>query len=222
MSRYVLKTSLTSSHRILASWLNDLPAGARVLELGAGPALIRQASGRNDLRWFALDQDLRCAAELRRSGAVAWIGDLLDHQKFPPDVDAIILGDVLEHLPDPVPILTALRPSLAPGGRMLISVPNVAHWWLRLSLLAGRFEYAERGLLDRGHLRFFTARFLDQVLAASGLQATRRAVSGVPYGLTPASRVPVLVWVMEGVERVGLRVAPTLFGYQLLVGAAPV
>ncbi|MBZ5671576.1 MAG: hypothetical protein LAO04_17845, partial [Acidobacteriia bacterium] len=44
----------------------------------------------------------------------------------------------------------------APGGTVIVSVPNVAHLWVRLSLLAGRFDYADRGILDRSHLRFFT------------------------------------------------------------------
>jgi len=46
--------------------------------------------------------------------------------------------------------------ALRPDGQVRISVPNVTNIFLRLSLLFGRFGYADRGIMDRTHLRFFT------------------------------------------------------------------
>ena len=43
----------------------------------------------------------------------------------------IIFADVLEHLVDPWGVLRELRPMLSPGGRVLLSVPNIAHWTAR-------------------------------------------------------------------------------------------
>ncbi len=65
---------------------------------------------------------------------------------------------MLEHLSDPLAALVVGQPASRPGGVVIVSVPNVAHLWVRLSLLAGRFDYADRGILDRTHLRFFTRR----------------------------------------------------------------
>src|SRR5205814_3929808 len=100
--------------------------------------------------------------------------------------DAIVCADVLEHLRDPRAALAALGRALADDGQVLVSIPNVAHLWMRLSLLAGRFEYAERGILDRTHLRFFTRRTLVTLLTDAGLRATRMTSTPVPlYQMVP-------------------------------------
>ena len=100
---------------------------------------------------------------------------------------------MLEHLSDPLAALVALDGTLAAGGRVIASVPNVAHLWVRLQLLAGRFEYADRGILDRTHLRFFTRRTFIALLAQAGLAVEELAVTPVPLppgrARAPARRV---------------------------------
>jgi SAM-dependent methyltransferase len=85
----------------------------------------------------------------------------------------IILGDVLEHLRDPDATLADVLTLLAPGGRVIVSVPNVAHVDVRLMLLEGRWEYQGTGLLDATHLRWFTKTSLRAMLANAGLVARR-------------------------------------------------
>ncbi|HEY6471813.1 MAG TPA: class I SAM-dependent methyltransferase, partial [Acidimicrobiales bacterium] len=70
--------------------------------------------------------------------------------------DAVVLGDVLEHLRDPLTALRHAARKLKPSGFIVTSLPNVAHGDVRIALLLGRFRYAETGLLDRTHMRFFT------------------------------------------------------------------
>jgi 2-polyprenyl-3-methyl-5-hydroxy-6-metoxy-1,4-benzoquinol methylase len=82
--------------------------------------------------------------------------------------DVIVLSDVLEHLASPEPMLKLVRRGLADGGFLLLSVPNVAHWTIRLGLLAGRFEYEATGLCDATHLRWFTERSLVALLQRNG------------------------------------------------------
>ncbi len=67
--------------------------------------------------------------------------------------DAIVYGDVLEHLVDPLSVLVELNRELAEDGFVIISVPNIAHLYIRLLLLLGRFDYIDRGILDSTHLR---------------------------------------------------------------------
>ena len=83
--------------------------------------------------------------------------------------DVVVFADVLEHLHDPHQALVAARTLLAPGGRIVISVPNVSHGSLRLALLQGRWTLTDTGLLDRTHIRFFTRERLAEVLAGAGL-----------------------------------------------------
>jgi SAM-dependent methyltransferase len=96
----------------------------------------------------------------------ARIGELLGEERF----DVIVFADVLEHLLDPVGTLHGYLRFLAPGGRVLVSVPNVAVWNVRAGLLLGRFQYTATGTLDRTHLRFFTRANLRRALGDAGLR----------------------------------------------------
>ncbi|MBI1756927.1 MAG: methyltransferase domain-containing protein, partial [Fimbriimonas ginsengisoli] len=70
--------------------------------------------------------------------------------------DCVIFGDTLEHLKEPEALLRRLRRHVKRDGLLIANVPNIAHWSVIVELLQGRFPYAEAGLLDRTHLRFFT------------------------------------------------------------------
>lgn len=96
-------------------------------------------------------------------------------------LDLILCLDVLEHLVDPWRAVDRLSALLRPGGRLLVSVPNIRNWkFVKNLLLRGDFHYRDSGLLDRTHLRFFV-RATAEGLAASG-------------GLTPVESIalPVL------------------------------
>jgi 2-polyprenyl-3-methyl-5-hydroxy-6-metoxy-1,4-benzoquinol methylase len=84
--------------------------------------------------------------------------------------DLIVLTDVLEHFPDPEALLGRYIPLLAPGGSFFLAVPNVRHWSVLLPLvLRGEWSYADQGILDETHLRFFTRRSLESILNRVGL-----------------------------------------------------
>lgn len=87
----------------------------------------------------------------------------------PESFDAVVFGDVLEHLVDPLTILRDAVALLAPEGRIVVSIPNVAHAAVRLSLLEGRWDYTSTGLLDATHLRFFTRESACRLLEDAGL-----------------------------------------------------
>jgi SAM-dependent methyltransferase len=105
--------------------------------------------------------------------------------------DAILFGDVLEHLPDPAETLRRCTPLLAPGGVVAISLPCGTHGSIRAMLLEGRWDYADYGLLDRTHLRFFSRTGVQELFAAAGMQITRMLALVQPidtvarqYGMT--------------------------------------
>lgn len=111
--------------------------------------------------------------------------------------DVVVFGDVLEHLRDPLPVLRAARRLLAPGGYVVLSVPNIAHGAVRLSLLRGHFDYRPLGLLDATHVRFFTRASLTAFLRDAGFAATDflRTTAGLfetELGLSPADVPPEL------------------------------
>jgi SAM-dependent methyltransferase len=90
---------------------------------------------------------------------------------FAPDsFDCLVFADVLEHLIDPWRVLRAAVEVLAPGGRVIASIPNVQNIDVIWRLLRGRWDYRERGITDIGHLRFFTLRTIHGLFEQANLE----------------------------------------------------
>ena len=83
--------------------------------------------------------------------------------------DAIVMGDVLEHLRDPLNSLRHAVRKLKPSGFVVTSLPNIAHGDVRIALMQGNFRYRETGLLDRTHVRFFTLESARDLMTQAGL-----------------------------------------------------
>ncbi|MBK8226567.1 MAG: class I SAM-dependent methyltransferase [Flavobacteriales bacterium] len=75
------------------------------------------------------------------------IGAMLKDLSF----DHIIAGDVLEHTVNYQRITASLYRHLAPGGRMIISVPNYGHWHTLWAFLTRKWQRNERGIFDKTH-----------------------------------------------------------------------
>ena len=97
--------------------------------------------------------------------------------------DAILFGDVLEHLEDPGLALEQVRPWLSVRGRIIASVPNVGHTSVVADLLEGRFEYIPYSILSGTHVRFFTRSSLSDLFESSGYSPEE--ISGIEPRLTP-------------------------------------
>ncbi len=84
--------------------------------------------------------------------------------------DYILLLDVLEHLREPEKIIRLFKPYLKKDGKIIISVPNIAHVSIRLKLLMGKFDYEKVGIMDETHLRFFTQKTIEEFIKQAGMQ----------------------------------------------------
>ena len=188
VSPYRLKDDPHSSHSVILSRLGE-GRGRKALDVGAADGFLAERLTAQGWSVTALERDPELAARAHGRCKEVVVADL---ESAPPllhgPFDAIVYGDVLEHLSDPGAVLRALDQTLAPRGTVIVSVPNVAHLWVRLSLLAGRFDYADRGILDRTHLRFFTRRTLRELLGAAGLTVVELAVTPVPLPLVVPPR----------------------------------
>jgi 2-polyprenyl-3-methyl-5-hydroxy-6-metoxy-1,4-benzoquinol methylase len=187
-SVYQLKSDPHSSHAVILRRLGE-GQGRRALDVGAADGFLAELLTRQGWQVTALERDPAQAAKARGRCHEVIVADLDEAApRLEGSFDAIVYGDVLEHLSDPLPVLVSLNRSLGPGGRVIVSVPNVAHLWVRLSLLLGRWEYADRGILDRTHVRFFTRQSFARFLGDAGLTIEELVATPVPLPLVVPTR----------------------------------
>lgn len=159
----------------------------RVLELGCGSGATLAYLKRLKLsRWTAgVELHHETAAYARGQVDLVLDGNIeqIDLPFEPGSFDVILCLDVLEHLIDPWRVLRAMKGFLSPNGVIIASIPNVRHASVVLPLLLqGRWEYAESGLLDRSHLRFFTRRTAIKLFESSGYRVDQVLSTGVERG----------------------------------------
>jgi len=107
---------------------------------------------------------------------------------FPDDIpvgslyDCIVFNDILEHLVDPWEALRSTHRFLAPGGTVVASIPNMRYWPIFWGLATkGEWKYVSDGILDRTHLRFFTASTVRDLFANTGFAATVTPINYVEF-----------------------------------------
>lgn len=218
MTGYVFKNFPHSSHRFLVERVGKIPV--RVLDVGAWNGFLGRELASQGHELFGIEKDpiqAQQAAAFYRELAVADVETFPDLAGAPFDV--ILCGDVLEHLREPLEVLKHLVSFLRPGGRLLVTVPNVAFIACRLELLCGVFRYRDRGIMDRTHLRFFTKASLLQLLRQAGLAVD--SVKGLPPPL-PLLWPATSCWparVLFEAMALAATVWPTLWAYQLAAEA---
>mgnify|MGYP002877196207 FL=1 len=142
-------------------------------------------------------------------------------QEAGKDFDVVVAADIIEHLPDPETLIFEMGQQCKSGGSVIISVPNIGHWYPRLRIATGQFGYDQRGILDHTHLRFFSRRTFRRMAKDAGLVPTKRAHTGLPLdalGLGDSRLAAATIGVLD---RILVKVWPTLFAYQFVYEFSP-
>jgi 2-polyprenyl-3-methyl-5-hydroxy-6-metoxy-1,4-benzoquinol methylase len=168
----------------LRAELDLIPDGARVLEIGTAAGHVTRALADKRCVVVGVEMDAKQAMLAAPFCHRMVVGNVehLDFDREISDVfDVVLCGDVLEHLKDPGAVLQKVQRHLAPNGYLVVSIPNIAHGSVRLSLMEGRFVYTSCGLLDATHLRFFTLASIVALFNDNGLQIhdMRRVRTGI-------------------------------------------
>ncbi|MEA2338505.1 MAG: hypothetical protein QOE82_2512 [Thermoanaerobaculia bacterium] len=145
-----------------------------VLDVGCGFATTSQHIEKSGNHVTGIESSEEAVAVARTRVSEVIHADLQNHPLAGRKFDVIIFADVLEHLPWPIGVLRSYLDLLKEGGSVIVSLPNVGLWSVRLNLLLGRFRYEETGVLDRTHLRFFTRRTAREMIESTGLEVVRR------------------------------------------------
>lgn len=214
---YTLKESPTGSHmQILAA----IRPGSRVLDLGCSQGLLARPLREKQVQVVGVDQGPpeHLAEELQ----VYYQRDLEQPLELPVgrDFDYVVVADVIEHVRAPSQLLQSARRYLRPDGRLIISTPNIALWFYRLSLLVGRFEYGPRGVLDRTHVHLYTRDSFRREVQGAGFHILAERATALPFEVvfesTGRSRL------MRGAAHLYHRLArlwPEFFAYQHILEA---
>jgi 2-polyprenyl-3-methyl-5-hydroxy-6-metoxy-1,4-benzoquinol methylase len=154
---------------------NQLPESVEILDVGCGYGAIWEKFKHTKNHVLGLDSSeapLKVAKDRMNEVCLANITDAGEVEKVLKDrkFDLIVLADILEHVYDPFSTLSIYKPYLKPGGKFLISIPNIGVWYFRLSILFGQFNYSDSGILDRTHIRFFTLESFRKLLHAANLK----------------------------------------------------
>jgi 2-polyprenyl-3-methyl-5-hydroxy-6-metoxy-1,4-benzoquinol methylase len=215
--RYTLKHSPSSSHMQV---LDAIAPGSVVLDLGCSQGLLAAPLRKKNVRVVGVD-----------SGEPALVSHELDayyqrNLERPLELpemrvfDYVVVSDVIEHVANRVELLRSVRRYLKPDGRLLISTPNIAIWFYRLSLAAGRFEYGPRGTLDETHVHLFTRATFRREVEHAAFRITRERVTSLPFEIvfesTGRSRA---VRALAAGYHLLARLWPEMFAYQFLLEA---
>lgn len=199
--------------------------GNRILDIGCGAgdnaALIKSKYKKCDV--FGITYSAAEAEIAKNQMKQCFVFDI--ESDIPPDLakqsfDVLVFSHVLEHLKNPSEVLAKFSRLLHSGGQVLIAVPNILSWRMRLQFLRGDFEYESAGELDDTHLRFFTYFTADQYLLSKSpdLEVTNKIGSGsVPLWWLRRHVLPQ-AW-SEHIDQWSCRHWPNLFGSQVLIRA---
>ena len=206
-----------------ARLLRNVPPACSVLELGPGAGVMTKVLLGRGCQVTVVENDPE-ALKILQSMGVHVMDANLDHPDWVQQLggrrfDAILACDVLEHLQQPERVLQTLKDVVEPTGRLVVSLPNVAYAGVIASLCSGLFDYTDKGLLDRTHLRFFTRRSIEKTMLDCGWR---------PHAWD-ANRVPLshseFAWIWDalpGALRQPLIAAsPDFDVYQWMVVVAP-
>ena len=219
-----------SSHQVLLRWLDGAPPG-RVLDIGCSDGYLSGALRERGHHVTGVDVEAHDRIKERVDHFV--VADL--DQGLPDELagpyDIVVLADVLEHTREPQALLEDLRTRMGPSTRVMVSVPNFGHWYPRARVAIGRFDYDRRGILDKGHVRFFTKRSFERILRDAGYTVVRSRGTGLPLEVADRGGDPGgsagpgersgLGALLERADRAAVAVRPQLFAYQFLYELNP-
>jgi 2-polyprenyl-3-methyl-5-hydroxy-6-metoxy-1,4-benzoquinol methylase len=169
-----------------------IPGGtSTILDVGCSRGRFGETLHGANPAWklYGIDPDPEAAAEASVHYEHVTCGyfpdDLVGDDRF----DCIVLNDVLEHVVDPWTMLEQAAGLLSPTGRVVASIPNVRYYIVvRNLLLRGRWDYADWGVLDRTHLRFFTRASIESLFDGAAMEIETLA----PINPVPLRRAALL------------------------------
>jgi 2-polyprenyl-3-methyl-5-hydroxy-6-metoxy-1,4-benzoquinol methylase len=221
MGVYTFKDDPYSSHRRIPELVGRYSPPGQILDVGCDEGFAARDLVGHGFQVCGIDKNPVALKKAARYYQHTVLADIENEQlPLQGSFDVIIFADILEHVRDPAAVFRHFAELLAPGGLVVISVPNVAHWYMRLHLLCGRFAYGPRGILDETHLRFFTLRSARELLDKSGFRIEAMDSTPLPLPLIwPWAAPGRPLFFVYALQVLLARRWKTVFAYQLIFAA---
>lgn len=186
-----------------------------VLDVGCGVGALAREMRKNGCNIVGIEVDPVAADNAQVFCKDVIIKDIESLEKITYNsnyFDVILFADVLEHLREPLIVLKRLKKYLSEDGVIIYTVPNIAHWSIRLRLLFGKFEYRPEGIISYNHLRFFTLKSAKILLEESGYKVTKiDCTSYFPLFFLKKYEV------FQRIRYLMTKICKSLFAYQLVL-----
>ncbi len=211
----VLNKNQFESHQIALSLIKN---NSKILDIGCATGYFAKELLKKGCITYGVDCDVNAIKKAEKYCQEVAVADVDENDIIPFKkhfFDYVVLMDVLEHLKNPEDVLSTIKPYLKKDGKIIVSVPNVAHASIRWMLFKGEFRYTNTGIMDKTHLHFFTQKSLASLIRKTGYRILEflptNGMCKVPLLYKITDRLPV-VW--------QYKIAcsnPKLFAYQFVV-----
>jgi 2-polyprenyl-3-methyl-5-hydroxy-6-metoxy-1,4-benzoquinol methylase len=224
---YEIKEAENTSHAKLLEMIPSKNSYLKVLDVGCSSGQFAEALKKRGYHITGIDLEKSPDIVNRLDEFHKWDLDFGLPQELSDTLfDVIVCADVLEHLKDPLKLLSELKTHLKANGSVFVSVPNISHWYSRIKIALGLFSYDKRGIFDESHLRFFTSISFKRLAQNAGFEVVRSDYTNTPLadilkrGMSKNSTSSYFN-LIDDAAKIALKMWPNLFGYQLLFELKP-
>jgi 2-polyprenyl-3-methyl-5-hydroxy-6-metoxy-1,4-benzoquinol methylase len=198
--------------------LRWIPDGCRrTLDLGCGSGANAAALKKRGMEVDGITLSEDEASIARAHCDMVFVHNLEDGlpENLTAKYDAVLASHVLEHICYPEKLLQAIASQLKPNGTLVVALPNLLNWKYRFKMLFGIFEYADIGIMDYTHFRWYTLKSARRLLETHGFKVNKAHA----HGYFPFFRRRIPRGMLVGLDRLICRLLPGLAGFQLILVA---
>jgi 2-polyprenyl-3-methyl-5-hydroxy-6-metoxy-1,4-benzoquinol methylase len=222
VNSYTFKQDRYSSHSKIISYIKALnnKNKLKILDVGCSRGFMGKSMQDKNYEFYGIEYNKKDAKEAKKYCKEIKIMDL-DWKKpeYPKNsFDIIIMADIIEHLKDSLGTVRYFSKFLKKDGIMILSTANVANIYIRLKLLFGNFDYENRGIMDKTHLRFFTLKTFRQLAKNTNLKIIKEDFTPIPLptvsGVFEEGR---FLNIIHKISHIKTKILPRLLSFQLIL-----
>lgn len=190
-----------------------------ILDVGCGEGSLGKALKENGANVTGIDISKKAIEIAKKKIDKVFLLDVEnDHLPFKRgEFDIIILSEIIEHIFSPTDLLNKIKPFLKQGGYLILTVPNFLYFSNRIKMLFGKFNYTNGGILDFGHIRFFTYKQARELIMRNNFKITKQDYI-VNYKLSHGVfKIPLRI--LRKLKVLIAKILPGLFAFQFVIKA---